>query len=141
MAFRAALKDRARIKRQEADARRVEGRTIFHPRWGATIRARVDIVESPEAEDAAGEMSVTETPMLLLDRKDAEGGLVFLRPGDTIEVESRDFNEDGSKEWGLLGVYQIDGLPKALRKKRRRIGWEARLKLVSEAPASAGRTS
>lgn len=140
MALRGALKDRARIQRQEKDAKRVEGRSIFHTRTGPYFRARLDINADPEAQDAAGSMSVVETPMLLADRVDAEHKPTFFQPDDKLEVESRDFNEDGKRAWSLVAIFQIDGEPKPLRKKRKVIGWELRLKRVNESPSTSGRT-
>lgn len=141
MALRAALKDRGRIVRLEADATRVEGRTKFHQRIGPNFRARLDLQESPKAPDAAGEMKVTETPVLIADRVDAERNFLVFQPDEKVEVESRDFNEDGSKAWNVVAIFQVDGEPKPLRKKRKVIGWELRLKRVTESPATAGRTS
>jgi len=141
MALRGALKDRARIVRKEADAKRVEGRTTYHPRVMPLFRCRLEIVDAPESEDRAGVMSTEQEPSLMTDRIDEDHNPLRFQPDDELEVESRDLGDSTEKGWHLVAVFQVNGEPKPIRKKRRVIGWELRLKKVSESPADAGRTS
>lgn len=140
MALKGALKDRARIRRQEADARRVEGRTVFHARTYPLFRCRLDVTEGTEQKDAAGEMSVDEVPTVMTDRIDSERNPLRFQPDDELEVESRELAPSTERGWHLVGLFQIDGEPKPIRKKRKVIGWELRLKRVSESPATTART-
>lgn len=141
MALRGALKDRARIVRKEADAKRVQGRTIFHDRASPLFRCRLDIQEAPEGKDQAGNMSTTETPMLMTDRVDADRNLLFIQADDELELESRDLAHTEERGWHLVAVYQVSGEPKPIRKKRKVIGWQMTLKLVSESPVDPSRTA
>jgi hypothetical protein len=141
MALKGALKDRARIRRQEAEARRVEGRTVFHTRTYPLFRCRLEITEGNEEKDKAGEMSVEQVPMLMTDRIDAERNPLRFQPDDELEIESRDLAPSTERGWNLVGRFQIDGEPEPMRKKRKVIGWQLRLKRVSESPATNARTS
>lgn len=140
MALRGALQDRARFVREEADARRVEGRTIFHPRSSPLFRCRLEINDGPKSKDDAQTMSVSQSYSLMTDRIDAEHNPLRFQPDDQIEVESRELAETTERGWQTVGVFQVDGEPEQIRKKRRVIGWELRLKRIAESPATSART-
>jgi hypothetical protein len=140
MALRTALKDRARIVREEADAKRVEGRTIYHPRQQPIFRCRLEITDAPKGRDAAQSVSVVEVPSLTTDRVDAERNPLRFQIDDKIVVESRELAESTDRGWNEVGIFMVDGEPKQIRKKRKVIGWQLRLKRVTESPASPART-
>lgn len=134
MALRGALKDRGRILRKEADAKRVDGRTVFNPVSKPLFRCRLEVNDAPESEDQGGVMSTDQEPGLLTDRKDVEHEVLFFQPDDEIEVESRDLAETEERGWHVVGTFKVNGEPKPIRKKRKVIGYQLRLKRVSESP-------
>lgn len=130
MALGSALKDRGRIVRKEADAKRVEGRTRFNPRALPWFRCRLTIEDARERSDDGGVMSVRRMPTLLVGARDTQRNLLAFQPDDEIEIESRELGN---------ATFEVDGEPKPLRKKRRVIGWELRLARVTESDFEKGR--
>lgn len=122
MALRAALVDRAFIQRRRADAVRVEGRTLSSLTESAEIRARLGTTRAAETlED--GRKLVIKRPTLLLDIKDKAKLRVVPRQSDRVRVVSKELGE---------AIWEIDGAPQPIRKKRRVIGWEMTIAKVEE---------
>lgn len=129
MALGGALKDTGRIVRKEAQAKRVEGRTRFVPVARPDFKCRLTIKRVPQTKDEAGVMSFTSTPLLLCGKRDKERNDLLFEVDDFVEVTSRDMPQ-------FDGVYQVDGLPEPIRKKKRVIGWQLTLSATSESDFS-----
>lgn len=113
MALTSAMVDRAFLQRRAADALKVNGRTVHSNTESPEIRAR--LTKAPAGERAEDGRKVAEDrPTLLLARRDAEREAVVPRKTDRLRIVSRELGE---------GVWEVDGIPQPLRKKRRVIGW------------------
>lgn len=135
------MKDRGRILRKEADAKRVEGRTKFNPRALPLFRCRLTIQDAAESPEEGGLVTKRPVPQLMTLAKDTERNKLEFRIGDSVEVESRDLGVAEEKGWHLVGVFEVEGEPKPIRKKRRVIGWELRLARLDEDNFDRGRTT
>lgn len=113
MGLRSALVDRAYIQRRRPDAVKVNGRTVHSLAETAAIRCRLTINDSAERLDEGRKVSDSR-PSLTLYRRDGDGLEVVPAKTDRVRVVSRELGE---------GVYEIDGKPQPIRKKRRLLGW------------------
>jgi hypothetical protein len=122
MGLRTALVDRAVRLRKAKTGKRVEGTTVYEDAESDPIRVRLEI--SAAAEQSEGGVVVTEpTPNLLVFKRDLEGNYLTWKATDRLRVTSQQLGED---------IYEIDGEPVPLRRKRRVIGWQLRLRRVEE---------
>jgi hypothetical protein len=124
MAFRGALVDRCYKQAKVGDTRIVQGQRIYRPLEQAVIRCRLEPPGGAEST-SGGQTTADRRTSLLLDRKDADHNLVDLNASEKLRIVSRELGD---------GVWQVDGEPKALRKKRRIIGWEANVRQLDEDP-------
>lgn len=123
MGLRAALVDRAVRLRKDPTGRRVEGTTIYEEQE-AEQPVRVRLTVQAAGEDLGDGRSVTEpTPTLMVYRKDLGGQPLDWRATDRVRVTSRELGE---------AIYEVDGEPVPIRKKRRVIGWTLTVKRVEE---------
>lgn len=123
MALGAVLVDRARVV-DKVGTTKVQGRTQFNPVLGTWFKARLFLPASEERADAQGRRrKVIKKPTLLCGVKDTAGGVVLVQADQMLEVASPDL---GSAVW------QIEGDPEPLRKKRKVIGFQATLKRITE---------
>jgi hypothetical protein len=124
MALGAVLVDRARILRRAPAPVRVEGRTQFTTVTGAWFRCRLDLRSRSEGrEPESGFPRVVEQPSLMFGVRDTEGRTVDLAASDRLEVVSPQLGR---------ALWQAQGDPIPMRKRRRVIGWEATIKRVEE---------
>lgn len=129
MGLSSALVDKARRISETATAEKVDGTTIFTPTTGAWFKARLTLEAAPESDDPQGGVRRTErTATLMYSKRDAAHNAVVVVATDKIEVNSK-----------ALGttVFEVVGDPEPLRKKRRVIGFEVPLSLISEHPFTA----
>lgn len=129
MALGAVLVDRARLRRKEAAAQRVEGTTRMANVTGPWFRCRLFLPAgnesmAPSPPGGGGRRKVIEVPTLLYAKKDSEGGPIELNFDDELEVDS-----------GLdQAVYKIAQQPEIIRRKGRNsvIGHQVQLQRVRE---------
>ena len=124
MSYRSALVDRGQVLREQASARKVEGSRVFTTEEGPTFRVRLELNAAPKRKDG-GRTATEPRPMLMTDRKDSEGHELRFRSSDRIQVTSRELGE---------ALWEVDGDPKPIRKKKRLVGWELNIKRVNEPP-------
>lgn len=122
MALRAALVDRAYIRRNRAAERKVDGRRIYSSGWSPEIRARLTVsAASKRRED--GRPMTEPRPTLILWRRDKAGARIDPRMTDRIRVESVELGTH---------LHEVDGEPQPIRKKRAVIGWTMTVRRLEE---------
>ena len=122
MALGSALVDRARLLRQEPTGVKVEGSTQFGTVAGAWFRCRLNVTGQPESPDPAGARRRVESrPSMLYALKDADGLPVGLTTESRVEVASRELG---------TAVWQPEGDPTPLRRRRSLVGYEVNLRRV-----------
>lgn len=133
MALGNALVDRARIyTRQPVAARRVEGSTRYVDSVGPWIKARLTIPMSPEQTSAAIPSSrrrVSQTPTVMLLRRDMTGVDVFVTPEMRLGILSKE--QFGP---GVEVLFEVTADPEPIRKKRRVIGFVLSVRRVIDHP-------
>lgn len=138
MALGAVLVDRAYLIRQEAivvggeegegeevegtTVVEVEGSTVYEEDEGPEFKARLQI-ESASERTRDGVTQTDPRPMLLTAKKDSEGTELDFKPSDRIKVVSKQLG---------TAIWEVDGEPEPLRKKRTVIGWQLTLHRVEE---------
>jgi hypothetical protein len=115
MALGGALVDKARTVDVDSNPVRVEGEFQRNTVYGPWFRCRLDHGREQEGTDQ-GRIRGVVRPRLIVSRK------VRLKGDQRLEIISKQVH-------GHAGavVYNIDGNPEPLRKKRTVIGWEAGL--------------
>ena len=126
MAYRSALVDRAFIQRKVQSKKKVGGRYIAtdEPTLGSEFRVRLVLPNTMENR-RDGRVATNPTPMLMTDRKSKDGALLEFRTSDKIKVVSKQLG---------TALWEVNGEPEALRKKRKVIGWQLPVSKVDEAP-------
>lgn len=129
MAYRGALVDRAHIlRKRKGTGRKVNGYTVqdeTSPVEGPEFRARLEMNTSIENE-RDGRTSADPRPSLMTDFRDSDGNPLEFRISDRIRVVSRQLG---------TAVWEVDGMPDPIRKKRRVIGWDVPIHRVEETVA------
>jgi hypothetical protein len=123
MSLRSALVDRAYQRRQAADTKKVEGRTLRVTTESPPIRARLEVNPATERADEGGRVTTEPRPRLMTHHRDEDGNVVEFSNSDRLRVVSKELGEH---------IWEIDGEPDPIRKKRRVIGWELNLHRVEE---------
>lgn len=123
MGLRAALVDRGRFVAEEAGAQKVEGTTVLEPVVSAWFRIRLEPPDDDEAKGPGEGERVVRRANFLADRRDEDGVAVEFAAHDKLEVRSPQLGD---------AVWEIEGRPTAIRKKRTVIAWEGRLKRLED---------
>lgn len=98
---------------------RASGASVFTDAEGPWFRCRLELPDVNVNPDGSGRRRVIRVPTLMYGYLDTSGDPVVLNEEARVEVDS---NELGSEIW------QVNGRPKPMRKKRRVIGWEVQVK-------------
>lgn len=110
MGVRTALVDRARVVDQAASDVKVAGSTQFTRVEGPWFRARLIMVPRPKTQEPSGGRSRVEArPRLMYDLRDENGDAVALTAKQRVEVDAVNLGHS---------VYELDGEPEPIRKKR-----------------------
>lgn len=138
MAIGAALKDKARLLRNESLGERVEGSTRFVSDVpGPWFAARLRLPQGAEAQDAAGgRRRSVRSPTMMCAKRDELRGDVVLRAADRIEVWSPAlFGGDEPVR------FEVAGDPQPTRKRGSKrsslLFWTVPLKRVEPDPPAA----
>lgn len=123
MALGSAMVDRARIIRRAPSPVKIEGRTQMTTVRGAWFRCRLNLRSDSQSQGPGDNPRTTRRPTLMLLPLDIEGRAVDLRHTDKVEVDSPELG---------LNLWEVDGEPEPLRKKRRVIGYEVPVKRVEQ---------
>lgn len=102
---------------------RTSGASVFADSRGPWFRCRLDLPDVNASEDSARRRRVIRVPTLLYGYYDTNGDPVLLNEEQRIEIDSPEL---GSEVW------QVNGRPKPLRKRRRVLGYEVQVKRVEE---------
>lgn len=125
MAYRSPLVDRGQIQRKVQSTKKVGGRKVptDSPSLGPMFRVRLQLPNTTE-RIRNGQSTAVPRPQLMTDRKDRQGNLLEFRISDKILVTSRQLG---------TALWEVDGEPEVIRKKRRVIGWLLPVAKVDEA--------
>lgn len=125
MAYRSALVDKGQILRKAGTGKKVNGYTVTGVVEGELFKARLQLSSNSETT-RDDKTSADVRPILNTDKKDKLGNLLAFRISDRIRVISRELGTD---------VWEVDGEPEPIRKKRRIIGWILQVHRVEEPQA------
>jgi len=122
MSLNTALVDRARLHVYEATDSKANGATVMEWQPGPWFRCRLTIEGAPEAVDAAGgHIETTISPQLMVGVKALDRTPLTIRANDRVEVASPELG---------TALWDVQGDPTPIRKKRRLIGATASLRRV-----------
>lgn len=129
MAIGAVLVDRARVLSKESAGRKVEGTTQMTPVIGPWFRARLFLPAAGEDDGPSGNgygrKRTVARPQLMYALRDTDGGDIDLHFDHKVEVDSVQLGR---------AVWEVDGEPEKIRKKRSLIGHLANLTKTTERP-------
>jgi hypothetical protein len=115
MSLAAVCVDRGRILRKEPTGVRLEGRTSFTQVPQQWFKCRLFLTQSMDQVDPAGlHTSNVSSPQVLTVARDLDRQPLVFQGDFYIEITSAQFGR---------AVWQMQGEPEPLRKKRRVIGW------------------
>jgi hypothetical protein len=124
MALRGALVDTARMVAQEETTVKVEGTTQFQTVTHPWFRCRVWQQTLPRRTDVQNGGTVADRqPQMMYDIRDEDGDPVVLTIRDKVEVRSKEQAIDTL-------IFELDGDPAPIRKKRKVIGYEVTVKKI-----------
>jgi hypothetical protein len=127
MALGSVLVDRARIVSKEAASARIEGTTQMATVTSQWFRARLFLPSAGENDGPSGNgygrTKVISRPQLMWGMRDLDGELIDVHFDHKIHVVSVQLGE---------AIWQVDGEPEKIRKRRTVIGHLATLERTTE---------
>ena len=130
MGINVALVDRARIVSSEAIGKKVEGTVIFDEASGDWFKCRLTLAAAPETqppsykgETSASTHATARAAEIMYALRDSGGEAVVLTAADRLEVDSVALGR---------ALYEVQGDPEPIRKKRALLGWTVNTVLVDE---------